>query len=85
MLQVHRSSVDIVYVTGVTASRDFPVAKPEQTVWKRNASEELESSFFNGFVSALRAVGTSLLLSSYLGGSTGTQPEAIATDATGNI
>ena len=62
------------YVTGYTSSLDFPTDKPEQ-------------SFFTGssaiFVAELATNGTSLVYSTYLGGSQYNYPYAIAVDSTG--
>jgi hypothetical protein len=59
------------YVTGFTFSGDFPVtAGAFQTVAQGN----------DGFVTKLNAAGTALLYSTYLGGSNGASPAAIAVD-----
>jgi hypothetical protein len=69
-----------VYITGSTASADFPTAFPLQTALKGNQ---------DAFVVKLNAGGTGLIYSTYLGGSGGaiSYPETgagIAVDAAGN-
>jgi hypothetical protein len=70
----------IAYVTGSTQSTDFPVA---------NAAQPVSGGGQDAFVTRLSADGSTLLFSTYLGGSGGTAayPEAaqaIALDAAGN-
>ncbi|MEO7859696.1 MAG: SBBP repeat-containing protein [Nitrospirales bacterium] len=62
------------YVTGSTSSTDFPTATPVQAT---NAGSG------DAFVTKLSATGTSLLYSTYLGGSGSDQSNGIAVDATG--
>jgi hypothetical protein len=64
------------YVTGSTASSDFPTTPGAfQTVYGGNG---------NAFVSKLNATGSALVYSTYLGGSGGDSAASIAVGATGN-
>src|ERR1017187_5298131 len=63
------------YVTGTTASRDFPVL---------NALQTRLSGFSNGFVLKLNAAGNALIFSTYLGGNGSDKGNAIALDPGGN-
>lgn len=64
------------YITGVTASTDFPLVNPHTSSWQNGAA----------FVSEFGQTGTTLLFSSYLGGaSSGETAHGIACDKTGNI
>ena len=68
------------YVTGATNDADFPVtAGAFQPASKPDITDEP-----TGFVAKMNAPGTRLTYSTYLGGSGGDQPRAIATDASGN-
>ena len=62
------------YVTGGTDSTNFPTATPLQAT----SADELDT-----FVTKLNTAGTSLLYSTYLGGSSGDKGWGIAVDATG--
>jgi len=62
------------YVTGVTTSLDFPVAGPYGTPGRS----------FDAFVAKLDPTGSTLLYSTYLGGSELDAAEAIAVDRDGN-
>jgi len=64
-----------VYVTGFTASTDFPTVNPLQRSLKATV---------NGFVAKLNASGSGLVYSTYLGGSGGDFGGGIAVDSTGN-
>jgi hypothetical protein len=64
-------SANEVYVTGTTSSSNFPVVSPYQA--------SLLGSF-NGFLTKLSADGSSLLYSTYLGGSSSDVPSTIAID-----
>ena len=64
-------SANEVYVTGTTSSSNFPVVNPYQA--------SLLGSF-NGFLTKLSADGSSLLYSTYLGGSSSDVPSTIAID-----
>jgi hypothetical protein len=63
-------------VTGTTHSRDFPTANALQPV--------LPGDTGNSFVAKLTADGSTLLYSTYLGGSSGSWAFGIALDAAGN-
>ena len=63
------------YVTGNTASTDFPTASPIQPA---------RSGGSDAFVTKLNAAGSALVYSTYLGGSIGEDGFAIAVDASGN-
>ena len=64
------------YVTGFTASTDFPTQGPEQGV--------LGGTGENAFVTKFAADGKSLVFSTYLGGSRGDTGAAIAVDSAGS-
>lgn len=63
------------YITGDTSSTDFPVKNPEQ----KNLG-----GMFDAFALKLSADGSTLLYSTYIGGSQGDRGDAIAVDASGN-
>jgi hypothetical protein len=63
------------YVTGYTASTDFPTMNPHQATLK---------GYVNVFVTTFNAAGSALLYSTYLGGSNVDQGYGIAVDAAGN-
>jgi Beta-propeller repeat/Abnormal spindle-like microcephaly-assoc'd, ASPM-SPD-2-Hydin len=65
-----------VYVTGSTASSDFPVVNPYQAIYPGS---------FNGFLSKISADGSSLLYSTYFGGNGSDMPAGIAIDSLGSI
>jgi hypothetical protein len=65
-----------VYITGVTSSPDFPVQNPLKTY---------ENEFGDVFVSKLSADGSSLLYSTYLGGSNEDIAFGIGVDSLNNI
>jgi len=65
------NSSNEVYVTGSTASSDFPTV---------NAYNPNYPGSFNGFVSRISANGSSLLYSTYLGGNGSDNPSTIAVD-----
>jgi hypothetical protein len=62
------------YVTGYTASGDFPLEK---------AFESEHQSLYDGFVVKLNASGNEIIFSSYLGGSKDDYGRAIAVDSAG--
>jgi len=64
-----------VYLTGGTSSNDFPVANPVQKTLAGST---------DAFVVKLNPTGSSLVYSTYLGGSAGDFGFAIALDASGN-
>jgi len=65
-----------VYVTGSTASSDFPLVNPYQGTYPGS---------FNGFLTQVSADGSSLLYSTYLGGNGSDQPAGIAIDSSGDV
>jgi hypothetical protein len=65
------------YVTGATASDNFPLQAPLQGTRKSLANID------DAFVTKLNATGTALVYSTYYGGLHGDQGYAIAVDATG--
>lgn len=64
------------YVAGTTRSPDFPLAGPYQA--------DLLSSTGNAFVSEIKADGSALIYSTFLGGGAAATAQGIAIDATGN-
>ncbi|HEY6766006.1 MAG TPA: choice-of-anchor D domain-containing protein [Candidatus Sulfotelmatobacter sp.] len=69
-------SANEVYVTGSTASSDFPLVNPYQAVYPGS---------FNAFVTKLSSDGSSLLYSTYLGGNGSDHPATIAIDGAGDM
>jgi hypothetical protein len=68
------------YVTGETLSTTFPVTQGTfQSIDPAAANQT-----FTAFVSKLNAAGTALIYSTYLGGSSGDEGNAIAVDANGD-
>ncbi len=65
-----------VYVTGSTASSDFPLVNPYQGTYPGS---------FNGFLSKVSADGSSLLYSTYLGGNGSDSPSGIAIDSASDV
>jgi hypothetical protein len=65
-----------IYVTGSTASDNFPVVHPFQGTYP---------GAFNAFLSKLSADGSSLLYSTYFGGSGSDLPYGVAVDQMGNM
>ncbi|HLJ96277.1 MAG TPA: SBBP repeat-containing protein, partial [Gemmataceae bacterium] len=69
-------STGSAYVTGYTASTDFPI---------RNALQMTNNgAFYNAFVAKLNATGNALAYSTYLGGSYEDEAYGIAVDSSGN-
>jgi uncharacterized repeat protein (TIGR01451 family) len=68
-------SAGAVYVTGYTASYDFPTANPEQN---------LSGGGNDVFIAKLNASGTALVYCTYLGGSGDDRAYGIAVDAAGS-
>jgi hypothetical protein len=64
------------YVTGLTAAQDFPTRNPEQPFYGGDNGD--------AFVAKISADGSTLLYSTYLGGSNTDQGNAIAIDSAGN-
>jgi|HubBroStandDraft_1064217.scaffolds.fasta_scaffold00370_17 hypothetical protein len=65
-----------VYVTGSTASSDFPLVNPYQATYPGS---------FNAFLTKLSPDGSSLLYSTYLGGNGSDQPASVAVDGLGEM
>ena len=65
-----------VYVTGTTSSPDFPTANALQTTGNSNGT---------AFVTKLSADGSTLVYSTFLGGSGGDGANAIAVDSAGSV
>jgi len=69
-------ATDNIYLTGLTASADFPVASALQSAYGGGASD--------AFVAKVKADGSGLLYSSFIGGSGAEEGNAIAVDGAGN-
>ena len=69
-------SANNVYVAGSTGSSNFPLVMPFQAE---------QPGPYTGFLSKVSADGSSLLYSTYLGGSTFDQPTSIAIDGLGEV
>ena len=67
-------SANNVYVTGSTASNNFPVVRPFQAQ---------QPGPYSGFLTKISANGSSLLYSTYLGGNSFDQPTSLAIDGLG--
>lgn len=65
-----------VYVTGSTASSDFPVVHAYQATYP---------GAFNAFLTKISTDGASLLYSTYLGGNGSDVPSGVALDGSGNV
>lgn len=65
-----------IYVTGSTASSNFPVV---------NAYQASYPGSFNGFLTRISADGSSVLYSTYFGGNGSDMPSALALDGQSNI
>jgi hypothetical protein len=64
------------YVTGYTSSTNFPTANPLQPA---------QAGFGDAFVASLNDTGTSLLYSTYLGGSAPDDGGGLAVDISGHV
>ncbi len=69
-------SADNVYVTGSTASADFPVVK---------AYQSQQPGPYSGFLTKVSADGSSLMYSTYLGGNTTDVPMSVAIDSLNEV
>jgi hypothetical protein len=69
-------STNEVYVTGSTTSSNYPTVQPYQSQ---------QPGPYTGFVSKISGDGSSLLYSTYLGGSAFDQPASIAIDSLGEV
>ncbi len=65
-----------IFITGTTASSDFPVISPFQAT---------EPSSLNAFLAKISADGSTLLYSTYFGGNGSDVPVGVAVDGTGNM
>lgn len=65
-----------VYVTGGTASSDFPMVNPYQGTYPGS---------FNAFLTKISADGSSLLYSTYLGGNGSDVPSSVAIDSLSDV
>ncbi len=63
-------------IAGYTASSDY---------WSLNAVQAGDAGLYNAFVTKLNPAGTSLVYSTYLGGSSSDSATAVAADALGNV
>jgi hypothetical protein len=72
------------YLVGHTTSPDFPLAAPYQKSCTIDATSSSKACVATAFVTKLKADGSSLVYSTYLGGSLGSQATAIAVDALGS-
>ena len=75
-------SSENVYVIGRTSSTDFPLASPFQPII--GGLPEGPATIADAFVAKIKAGGSSLIYSSFLGGNGSDSGEAIAVDAAGN-
>jgi beta propeller repeat protein len=64
-----------IYVTGWTTSANFPTLNPHQPV---------NAGLHDGYVTKFDPTGSTLIFSTYLGGSAGDEPKKIAVDSLGN-
>jgi hypothetical protein len=69
-------SANNIYVTGSTASSNFPMVNPFQGTYPGS---------FNGFLTKISPDGSSLLYSTYFGGNGSDLPSSVAVDAAGNM
>ncbi|MGH9703548.1 MAG: beta strand repeat-containing protein, partial [Candidatus Acidiferrales bacterium] len=74
-----------IYVTGQTHSFDFPVANAIQTNCRADVAGKCNGEAFVTKLAAISGGGSSILFSTYLGGSGGDAGNGIALDAQGNI
>ena len=70
------TSSGIAYVAGYTSSFDFPVVVPVQASF---------GGLYDAFISVFNATGSSLIFSTFYGGSGSDEANAIAVDASGNM
>ena len=77
VLGIAVSSSGEAYVTGYTASSDFPLVNPLQPAMGSTTS-------YDAFVAEINAAGNALVYSTYLGGSAYDYGQSIAVDSAGN-
>jgi Abnormal spindle-like microcephaly-assoc'd, ASPM-SPD-2-Hydin/Beta-propeller repeat/Cep192 domain 4 len=81
--EAHAIAVDAsgsAYVVGTTASADFPVANALQTKINRTLPSDTDA-----FVTKLSPDGTSLVYSTFLGGTRGEEGNSVGVDSQGNV
>jgi hypothetical protein len=72
------------YLTGQTSSPDFPLATPFQKACALDSTSSTGACVATSFVAKLKADGSALIYSTYLGGSLGSNASAIALDSLGS-
>jgi hypothetical protein len=72
------------YVTGQTTSVDFPVAGAFQKTCTAASSGQAAACLGTAFLTKIKADGSALVYSTYLGGSSGSQGTGIAVDSLGS-
>lgn len=72
------------YIAGRTTSPDFPLAASYQKSCSADATSATGACLSTAFVTELKADGSALAYSTYLGGSLGSQASAIAVDSLGS-
>src|SRR5262249_36711822 len=75
-------SLGNIYVTGTTTSTNFQTANPLQP---NAATQDPTAGISDAFVTKLNPAGTVLIYSTYFGGSSDDDSNAIAVDAAGNV
>ncbi len=68
-----------VYITGYTASMDFPIVSPN------SFEQNYQGGFCDSFILKLDSQITTILHSSFIGGSSGDYARAISVDSTGTV
>ncbi len=72
------------YLTGITSSTTFPTLNAYQGAQGVSTCYTSSITCFNAFVTAIKADGSAVIYSTYLGGTTNDQGNAIAVDKAGN-
>ena len=73
-----------VYMTGFTASSNFPAKGGSQNSYGGSNSEQRQGQFGDAFVAKLNPAGTAVVYATYLGGSGEDLATSIAIDSAGN-